>query len=180
MAWTAPVTWVAGQIPTAAVLNAQIRDNISESMPGKASTTGSLFVGTGQNVITERYPDFARVDTFQTTTSTSYANLATVGPSVTVTTGTSAFVFHSCNLANSVDNGNSYASWSISGATSRASLDQTAIQFDGIPANNAASGGMMDLVTSLTPGNNTFTMQYRVASGTGSFGRRVIGVLPIS
>ena len=38
--------------------------------------------------------DSDRVSTAQTTTSTSYTDLATVGPSVTLTTGTTAFLHH--------------------------------------------------------------------------------------
>ena len=35
MAWTAPRTWVASEVPTAAIMNAHIRDNFLELDPAE-------------------------------------------------------------------------------------------------------------------------------------------------
>ncbi len=180
MAWSAPATWVAGQVPTAAMLNAQVRDNLLETMPAKATANGSIFVGTGLNSIAERFMDMARVETSQTTTSTSYVNLATVGPEVTLTTGTTAFVFHGCSMTNNTVDAETRMSWAISGATTRAALDNISVFQGGAGADQETSGGMMDLVTTLTPGVNTFTAKYKVSAGTGTFLYRVLGVIPLS
>ena len=180
MAWTAPITWVAGQIPTATILNAQIRDNLLQTMPAKATGNGSIFVGSGLNTLTERFTDTARIDTLETSSSTSYTNLSTVGPSVTLATGSMAFVFFSAQMGNSVDDGSPYTSYAVSGATTVAASDIRSTQFDGTGAGEQASGGMMDFISGLTPGTNTFTMKYRVASGTGNWQRRTIGVLPLN
>lgn len=47
MSWTAPATWVAGVAPTAAWLNAQIRDNLSHLynlLAGQAVQSGTASV----------------------------------------------------------------------------------------------------------------------------------------
>jgi hypothetical protein len=51
MAWTAPRTWVTGEIVTAAYLNSNVRDNMLETSPGKATAAGDIFVATGANAI---------------------------------------------------------------------------------------------------------------------------------
>lgn len=180
MAWNAPLTWAGNQVPTASQLNAQLRDNLLETMPAKATSVGSIFVGTGVNSISERFVDMAKVNTLETTSSTSYTNLATVGPSVTLTTGTSAFVFHGCHLHNNTLDEYAYMSWAVSGATTIAASDGVALIIGALTGTQTNSGGMVDIVTNLTPGVNTFTAKYRVSAGTGTFIRRNIAVIPIS
>lgn len=51
MAWTTPRTWIAGEEVTAALLNAQIRDNLLETMAAKATTAQDLFQGTAANAV---------------------------------------------------------------------------------------------------------------------------------
>ncbi|MFA5714991.1 MAG: hypothetical protein WC998_04595 [Candidatus Paceibacterota bacterium] len=51
MAWTAPRTWVTGEIVSAAMLNSNVRDNVLETAPGKAAAAGDIFVATGANAI---------------------------------------------------------------------------------------------------------------------------------
>ncbi len=180
MAWTAPITWVGGSVPTAALLNAQIRDNMLETIPAKATTEGSIFVATGVNAIIERSVEFFRIATDETTPSTSYADLTTAGPAVTATTGTKAIVFHSCGMKNTVTDAQTMMSWAISGATTRAAFDSISVFQGGSDLDNRASGGMVDYITDLTPGANTFTAKYRVTAGTGSFNNRFIAVIPLS
>ncbi len=179
MAWTAPITWVGGQVPTAALLNAQLRDNLLESMPAKATTEGQIFVGNGVNSIAARIPDAARIATLETTASTSYANLATTGPSVTVSHGVYAIIFWSCAVQNDTNNADSFMSWTMSGSNSRGAADIYSLAQDGVFATNPWRIGNVDIHSSLTPGTTTFTAQYRVDSGTGSFSDRFIGVIPL-
>ena len=87
------MTAVANSVFTAAQFNQFVRDNLNETAPAKATTAGSHFAGTGLNSIAERLTDTDLVATSQTTISTSYADLATVGPTVTATTGPYAIVF---------------------------------------------------------------------------------------
>jgi hypothetical protein len=179
MAWTAPQTWAANAVLTAADLNIHLRDNMLETMPAKAVTEGSIFVTSGANSIVERQIVTARVTTSQSTSSTSYTNLATVGPTVSVTTGTGAIIFHSCSVQNN-GSGFSSMSWDISGATTRAALDADAIRHDGVAASNPWKLGVTDIVTAvLTPGVNTFTAKYKAESGsTATFADRFICVIP--
>ena len=181
MVWTAPKTWVPTEAPTAANLNIHLRDNLLQTMPALASGYSTHFVTGTPHKLVERFMDSARVNTSQTTTSTSYVNLATAGPSVTVATGTTAMVFISCRLKQNTASNDSFASFAISGATVRSSQDSTAIQQDGAPANSFWRLGSCDIINTLTPGNNTFTMQYKADStgtSTSTFSDRLIVVVP--
>lgn len=178
MAWSAPITWVGGQVPTAAILNAQIRNNMLETMPAKATQEGQIFVGNGPNSITTRIPDAARLNVFESTTSATYTDLATVGPSVTATHGSYVVIFWSCLVQNSVANADSYMSWTMSGANTRAADDVWSIRQDGVPATNPWRFGSVDVLTNLTPGTTTFTAKYRRDTGTADFTDRFIGVIP--
>lgn len=176
MAWNTPITFVANAILTAAQLNAQVRDNMLETAPAKATDANRLMVTTGMNAIAERefVEDF--ISTEETTTSTSYADLPTVGPSVTVTTGTAALVIVNSKLQNATAGQQSYASFDITGATTTGASDTWAVFFR--PSDNgfAVRAGAAHIIT-VTPGSNTFTMKYRATGGTGNFEYRRLQVL---
>lgn len=178
MAWTAPMTAVANTVFTAAQFNTHVRDNLNETAPAKATTAGSLFVASGVNQIAERIPGLDVINTSQTTTSTSYTDLATVGPSVTVTTGTSAIVFLASFLQNNTASQHSNAAVQVSGATTIAAADTDAIRMNAAAIGDFNRVGAFTIPT-LTPGSNTFTMKYRVAGGTGTFANRALFVIPL-
>lgn len=177
MAWTAPMTAVFNNVLTAAQWNTYVRDNFNETMPGKATTAGRHFVSTDKNAIAERAITSAEVTTAQTTTSTSYANLTTTGPAVTVTTGTKAALFYGCRLENSTAGAQTWFSVAVSGATTTAANDEWGGLMDGITAANQWDFSMFKMFDNLTAGSNTFTMQYRVTTGTGTFANRQIAVI---
>lgn len=179
MAWTAPMTAVASSVFTAAQFNTFVRDNLLETAPAKATTSGSLFVGTGVNTIAERIPAKQRVGTSETTGSTSYTDLATAGPTVTVTTGTDALVLTTCTVADSASGTNTYSSYAISGATTVAATDDRSIFMTTAAANQGMRASVAYFEDALTPGSNTFTAKYRVISGTGTFGNRMLTVIPL-
>lgn len=129
--------------------------------------------------------DTARVDTDQTTTSTSYTDLATVGPSVTLTTGTKALVIFRAN----VHNGNNVANrpsmdFAISGATTRSAGDTTnaVISYgSAISSSDAARPSAVGFaVVTLTAGSNTFTAKYKTNSGTPGWSNREIAVINLA
>jgi hypothetical protein len=60
-----------------------------------------------------------------------------------------------------------------------AASDNYALIADGITAANFFDFGTYHLFTGLTAGSNTFTMQYKVGSNTGSFQRRELLVIPL-
>jgi hypothetical protein len=177
MAWTAPLTWVS-QALTAALLNQQLRDNMNETAPAKATAAGRFIVTTGLNAIAERVPTSAFVATPESTTSTSYTDLTTAGPAVTVTAGASALVFVSCAMNNNTAGEYPIMSFAISGATTQSALDEWAISTY-TPAANATYRLSKASFVGLTAGSNTFTAKYKVTAGTGSFSERRIIVIPL-
>lgn len=180
MAWTAPMTAVSGEIWTSAQFNAHIRDNLLETMPGKATAANRLYVSNGLNSIAERVPTQATVATSQTTSSTSYGDLATVGPAVTVTTGTQAIVWAIVRSQHSAG-GSGECSWSVavSGATTVAASDNWRGLQSGVTAANPNRFGVCHLFTGLTAGSNTFTIKYKTTGATATFQDRDIVVLPL-
>lgn len=115
----------------------------------------------------------------ETTTSTSYTNLSTYGPEVTVYTGKMALVALTCNIR-VIDGGNAIMGYEVSGATSISPDDEKAVTYDDIGTNNQGLVlARVDLVT-LNPGRNTFTAKYRTSSGSTSagFSRRNLVVIP--
>ena len=119
MAWTAPMTAVDNTIWTSSQWNTHVRDNLLETMAGKATTAGRWFVSTGANAIAERVITQASVTTSQTTTSASFTDLATTGPAVTVTTGTKAIVFWGAAMSHSSANRSSIGPWRATGRCPR-------------------------------------------------------------
>lgn len=169
------MTAVSNSVFTAAQFNQFVRDNLNETAPAKATTAGSHFAGTGLNSIAERISDTAIVATSQTTTSTSYTDLATVGPSVTVTTGPYALVFLYNSNVNSTSV-SSLMSFEVSGASSMPAADNQSIGIAGTAGSREGAGF---LLTTLTPGSNIFTCKYRVGSGTGTYADRRVSVFPL-
>jgi hypothetical protein len=179
MAWTAPKTWVGNEVPSAANFNLHLRDNMLETMPAKATTDGQIFAGNGTNSITPRLIAADRILTFETTSSTSYTNLATIGPRVTVTHSGFCIVLWSCQLQNNTANAESHMSWSYTGAASRAAADLVSVGQDAVSANQSWRLGNVDFLAGITPGTTTFTAEYRVDAGTASFSDRFLAVIPL-
>lgn len=180
MAWTAPMTAVAGSVFTAAQFNQSVRDNLAETAPARATTPGSLFVTSAANQIAERTPNAAASLSQDTTTSTSYTSTldsGSSGPVLSITTGVAALVMLSGTLQNNTTSGVRMA-YDISGATARAAADNRSISVFGV-ASSGNNLGTAVLEQGLTPGVNVFTAMYRVAGGTGTFQYRRLQVVPL-
>ncbi len=175
MAWSTPLTAVANAALTAAQWNASVRDNFAQTAPAKATTSGRIFVATGVNTIAERSILQAAVDTSETTTSTTFVDLSTVGATVTLTTGTKALVWINAQITNTATV-SSYVAYAVTGASTLSPSDTIALIYDPPVAGGSVRAGFCDL-RALTSGSNTFTMQYRVNSGTGTFWKRRIQVM---
>jgi hypothetical protein len=182
VAWTAPMTAVSGTF-TAAQWNTHVRDNLNETAVAKSTTYSQYFVTTGANAIAARKIASNINNTAGTSTSTTYADIATsFGPSVTVQTGTAAIVWWCCEMFNSTLNAYNACSVQVSGASSVAAADSFALEIDGYGSVATSQQNRYSIAhhfTGLTPGMNTFTMKYRVGSGTGTFDQRVIIVMPL-
>lgn len=117
----------------------------------------------------------ASVATSQTTASTSYTDLATVGPAVTVTTSTRALVFIMADLGNAT--GWARMSVAVSGATTIAASDgERALSHS---ASVLHRSGITILELALNAGSNTFTAKYKATAGTSTFADRTIIVVPL-
>ena len=180
MAWSAPLTAVNGVALTAAQWNASVRDNLNETGPAVATTSGRLIVSDGANSITERAVLRAYVTTTQSTTSTTYAPLTTDGPYVVIDTGASAIQYICCLAQNGTAGAGAYASYIVTGATTISADDSGSLAYRASNAGDwirASAVGMT--FGSLNSGSNRFTMRYRVSSGTGSFQLREIIVIAL-
>jgi hypothetical protein len=174
------MTAVAGSVFTAAQFNQFVRDNLNETAPAKATTSGSYFVGTGLNSIAERTSSTDIVETSQTTTSTTYADLATVGPTVTVTTGVFALILVTGDITNNTAGESGRMTFEVSGASTVTPLDARALRVT-IPSVTGAGNVRSSVLTAfgtLTAGVNVFTAKYRASGGTATFANRRLTVLP--
>ena len=126
-------------------------------------------------------PKSATVNALESTTSISYTNLTTSGPSVTVATGSKALVTITATIDSngSVGGTQVYAGFDVSGASTVAAGDNEAL-------NHRLGGSFVTqsgtfLITGLTGGNNVFTMKYKSGDGsvTARYQRRNITVVGV-
>lgn len=144
----------------------------------KADSTASTGLSWATLTAISPTSDSASVATLQSTTSTSYTDLTTAGPAVTVTTGTKALVIITALQYNDLAGAYSRSSYAVSGATTTAASDTVCI------ANRqpAASADLAIRVSSaslatLTAGSNTFTMKYKASTSNALFADRSIFVM---
>jgi|SRR5215469_13767862 len=136
-------------------------------MPTISGATGTLVAVT-----------FAEVLTDQATSSTSYTDLATAGPSVTVTVGGSGKVLVGFNSQFDLAGAGSLVSVVLSGANTVAASDNWSL-YDGGVTNGEAKGRTY-VFTGLTAGSTTFKMQYKSpGAGSAGFQRRSIWAIPL-
>jgi hypothetical protein len=196
---TSVPAFTAGQ-----VLTAQQMTEVNTGLPVFASgtTRNAAFGGTGEKTLAEGQLAYledvnllqvyngtawvnlngtgARVETNQTTSSITYTDLATVGPSVTTDTGTSALVSISATIYNTAAIGNTgFLSVDVSGASTIAAADGTGGSAAAWNANANLQVSATFLMTGLTAGSNTFKLQYRVDGATFGFFNRYITVIPL-
>ncbi len=201
MAWTAPRTWVTGETVTAALMNAHIKDNFLETSAATVTTAGDVAYADAANSMGSRLaigaatthlvsdgsaPVWRAIATDVDTgsgdfTSTSYVpmteNAQFAGEiEVTVTTGTRALVLFKAQLSNNTAGSETFLSYSVSGATTTAAVDNQSILYTSSIANDVAAFGGFDLAT-LTAGSNTFTVEGRVSANTGTIVRPEITVI---
>jgi hypothetical protein len=137
-------------------------------------------VTTGANAIAERVPSIATVATAQSTASTTLVNLTTVGPSLTVTTGSSAIVVLTARINVDVASIPGFMSYDISGATTLAGSDTRSLRSETNGTGEFNRSSMVTLQTGLNAGSNTFTAKYRVGGASnGEFADREIVIIPL-
>ncbi len=178
MAWTTPLTWVAQNF-TAAIANAQLRDNMNETAPGIATGAAHLIVTDGVNSIAERIPGRNIISTAETTSSSTYADLATAGPALTITTGTEVLICLYSLVRHTATPTLSHMGVDITGATTRSPADGRSITYLGTDTTERSGQSAVWLETSLTAGSNTFTAKYKVDAGAGTtrFENRIMSII---
>jgi hypothetical protein len=120
----------------------------------------------------------ATVATDQSTTSSSYTDLSTSGPAVTLTTGTKVLVIVSAYEYQSDSGGQARMSYAVSGATTIAAGDSTALILRRIDDTNLRASAVSRVT--VTAGSNTFTAKYRTTgTGTANFLNREICVIDL-
>lgn len=133
-------------------------------------TNNLLYVGNATPVWVCITPKTAKVTASESTSSTSYTDLATSGPSVSVQTNTSALITLSVMSANNTGTQFNVAAVAVSGATTLAAADANGVFMQPAGANYWVWGTSTFVISGLTAGVNTFKVQYRVAGNTGTFG----------
>lgn len=159
MGWTNMKTWVS-ELFTAADVNTYLGANITDLH--RRTTL-----------------HWEQVVTSESTTSTTYTNLATVGPAVTnVEVGQSGRVLITLTSSLShASGGICVMGYEFSGATTGSASDSFALSGSS-PAGLRMSATYVQ--ASLNPGMHTFTAKYRTNGGTATFAGRNIIVLPLS
>lgn len=160
--WPGSVTWIGGVAP---VLHsgASTFDFVTLiTVDGGTTWYGAQAVSPA--------PSFAFAEVLslggESTSSTTFTDLATVGPSATITVGASgiAVVGFACQPVGGTPS-SQYMSVALSGANTVAANDNWALNGTGIIGRTYA-------FTGLTPGSTTFRAKYRVGSGTQTWIRR--------
>jgi hypothetical protein len=129
-------------------------------------------------------PQSNDVATGQTTSSTSYAALATAGPSRTMTlnNGTVCLIIVSAYMSTAVAGDEAYMSFAVSGATTQASSDANAAHHRSASGNARTTVTRVTVFTATATGSHTFTSQYKYVNNGGGadayFQDRRLIVLP--
>jgi hypothetical protein len=172
----------AANLATDAVTTVKIADsNITTAkLADNAVTTAKI---TNASVTADKLSTGATAATVATsegTTSSAFTDLATAGPAATVTIGANgmALVILYASLTASTSGDASRMGYAVSGATTVAAGDSTAILFQS--GTDLFRGSAVFLHTGLTPGSNVFTAKYRRGTaGTATFADRKIAVIPL-
>lgn len=158
----------------ASILNANINTTAGTNNPDTTPYAAPLatVIGSARQA--------AIVTTTQSTATTTYTSLATVGPVVSLNTGTAALVILACAMGSTVQFHTAFMSIAVSGATTIAASDVNALLQHDPDTNSALNACGFFLMTGLTPGLNTFTAMYRADAGaSATFGNRAMVVIPI-
>ena len=121
----------------------------------------------------------ADVAASETTSSTTYTDLATVGPAVTKTlvAGQKVLVGVGC-WSNHTTTAHNRMSFAVSGASTLAAADANAFGSQQAATNNDARGMYWTVYTATNSGSHTFTAKYKTGSATATFLERRIVVKP--
>lgn len=122
----------------------------------------------------------ATVATDEQTSSSTYTDLTTSGPAVTLTTGTKVLVIVSAMAYTDGANQQASVDFAVSGATTRSASDATRLSIRGAGAGITLTRASSASRITVTAGSNTFTCKYKTsAAGTAYFSDRQICVIDL-
>ncbi|WP_213452901.1 hypothetical protein [Rhizomonospora bruguierae] len=145
------------------------------TVPGTPAAASALALGRTEGRV---------VHNSESTNSTAYADLATVGPTMTVQIGPSgrALVMIGAMVMWGDGGGftelEAYVSYAYSGASARGAGDGASFSPTVSASINVQQGSFVDFIGGLPAGDYTFTAKYRVSNGSAFFNHRVLVVLP--
>lgn len=140
MAWTTPRTWVAGEVPTAAIMNAHVRDNL--------------------NALKDPPTDLDQNwNTTISTTSTSFVNITGAEVTITTTGGRVMIGFHTPHAASGGTT--TYFTLTIDGTEISGHANGVAL----VAAAGTSQMCFVYLTAALSAGAHTIRVQWRVDSG---------------
>lgn len=193
-AWDSDLDTIAGLTPTTdnfMVANAsawasrtpsQARTHMGLGALATLSTVGTSTIDNA-SVTADKLSTGAtsnQVTTDQATASTSYTDLTTSGPAVTVTVGANGLLLVGVGAnTNNNGTGEDYMSFAMSGANTLAASDQYAYEAVSFVAGAKNAGSREFLFTGLTAGSTTITAKYRTNTSTGNWHNRQIWAIPL-
>jgi hypothetical protein len=121
----------------------------------------------------------ANITASESTSSTSYTNLTTAGPTLTnfpVPASGKVLITVTTGMQGSQGGSSCFMSFTGSGANSIAASDINALILGG---NNLQRASASFVLTGLTAGNTTLTSQYKAAGGQCTFSNRSIWAIPL-
>lgn len=124
-------------------------------------------------------PDlYTRVATDQGTASTTYVDLATVGPSVTLARAGIYNVQYGCQMYNSGSGNINLVGLSVAGGTPNDATQGESARHRSTAVTTIDAGAWMhhQITAAAT---NVVKLQYRVTAGTGNFTQRVLRIVPV-
>lgn len=184
MAWSTPLTVATDDLLSAAEYNQYIRDNLMETAPAKASSPGNIFTTVGRNQIVERVMASADIPTLESTASSSYGDLDTPGPTISLACRAAVILFSArMRNTNSASGKGAYVSVDVTGAKLQPATDEWAISTSGLGSSNPVRlSGMFPFNGDSNADNRfTFTLKYRCQTGypSAQFDMRNITVFPL-
>jgi hypothetical protein len=116
------------------------------------------------------------ITTTETCSSATYADLATVGPTVTIRTGITALVTVSATIDTSAATRGGTMSFAVSGATTISAVDANGVFVYSLDGDVFVAASRTYLLTGLTAGLNTFTAKYKQQGGNVNILRRSLSI----
>lgn len=173
------MTAVAGNIFKASEFNTYVRDNLMETGPALAQELGNgyFFVTTGENSLSPSAIRMSSVNTEETTTSTTYTDLTTVGPTLAgMNVNSKVLLSFGARLSNNpgVTISRMSVEWSNDSGVVGAASDTRAVSNSAVNPYQIGTS----IVVDTAPGTYTFTCKYRVTGGTGTFHYRNLSIFP--